>query len=162
MVTFSQKSDQDLPKGEGKRVAIIAARFHEKICDKLVEGALEALKKCGVDQSDISVLRVPGAFELPLALQSVANTEVYHAAVAIGVVIRGETSHFDYVAGEASAGVREVMLKTGLPTGFGVLTTENVKQAEARAGGTHGNKGYDAAMAALTMAELMGEIEKGK
>jgi 6,7-dimethyl-8-ribityllumazine synthase len=112
-----------------------------------------------VADENIAIFEVPGAFELPLLLQALANTENFEAAVALGVVIRGETSHFDYVAGEASAGIREVMLKTGLPIGFGLLTTENEEQAEARAGGKVGNKGYDAAVVALEMATLLESIE---
>ncbi len=140
-------------------MAIVASRYNEDICERLLKGALDALKQCGVAEENIKVFRVPGAFELPLVLQAVANTESYDAAVALGVVIRGETSHYDYVAGEAAKGVREVMLKTGLPVGFGLLTTENEEQALARAGGVHGNKGHEAAVVALEMVTLLKEIE---
>lgn len=136
------------------------ACFHEVIGKKLLSGAREALTKAGVAKEDIDVFEVAGAFELPLTLQAVANTEHYHAAVALGAVIRGETPHFDYVAAEAAQGIREVMLKTGLPIGFGLLTTENEKQALARAGGSHGNKGFDAALAALEVANLLERIAK--
>jgi 6,7-dimethyl-8-ribityllumazine synthase len=141
-------------------VAVVASSFHDDICNRLLDGALEALRKCGVGEDDIEVFRVPGAFELPLALQSIANTETYHAAVALGVVIRGETSHYDYVAGEASAGISEVILKTGLPIGFGLLTTENIEQALDRAGGKDGNKGFDAALVALEMVSILEKIER--
>lgn len=160
MVTSSQKSKQALPSGEGKKVAVVVSRFNEGICEKLLQGAKEALSVCGVADDDVDIYRIPGAFELPLALQAVANREEYDAAIALGVVIRGETSHYDFVAGEASRGIQEVILKTGLPTGFGLLTTDNVEQAEARAGGAHGNKGYDAAVVALEMAAMLDSVEK--
>ncbi len=160
MVTSSPKSKQSLPSGAGKKIAVVVSRFNESICEQLLQGAREALNECGVAAEDIEVYRVPGAFELPLAVQALANREEYDAAVALGVVIRGETSHYDFVAGEASRGIQDVILKTGLPTGFGLLTTENVEQAEARAGGVHGNKGYDAAVVALEMTALLDAIEK--
>lgn len=140
-------------------MAIVASRFHSEICDKLLDGAIKGLEQAGVVQEDMAVYRVPGAFEIPLVLQAIANTERYDAAVALGAVVRGETSHYDYVAGEASSGIHEVMLKTGLPVGFGLLTTETVQQAQDRAGGKLGNKGLEAAWVALEMARILAEIE---
>lgn len=140
-------------------MAVAVSRFNPAICEQLLAGAMDALEKCGVAPENIAVYRVPGAYELPLALQAIANTESFDAAVALGVVIRGETTHYEYVAGEAAAGIRDVMLKTGLPVGFGVLTTENEAQARERAGGTHGNKGFEAVCVALEMATLLAEIE---
>ncbi len=160
MVTSSPKSDQELPSGAGRRIAVVASRFHGDICQRLLDGALAALEQCGVEAGDIVVFRVPGAFELPLTLQSLANIEKFDAAVALGVVIRGETSHYDYVAGEASKGIREVMLTTGMPIGFGLLTTESEEQAAARAGGSAGNKGFEAACVALEMATVLDEVAK--
>ena len=163
MATSSQNSDSYLgsaPDGTGKRIAIVASRFHSDICEQLVTGAVEALQQAGVAAEAIGVYRVPGAFELPLILQAIANTERFDAAVALGVVIRGETAHFDYVAGEAARGVREVMLKTGLPIGFGLLTTDNEEQARERAGGRLGHKGREAAWVALELATLLKEIAK--
>lgn len=159
MVT-SSKTFKTLPEGKGKRVAIVVARFHEAIAEQLLTGAKQALVESHVSEQDIEVFSVAGAFELPLVLQALANCEYYHAAVALGAVIRGETPHFDYVAGEAARGIREVMLKTGLPIGFGVLTTDTEAQAASRAGGAHGNKGFEAARAALEVTQLLEKIEK--
>lgn len=148
-----------MPEGTGKRVAVVVSRFNPDICEQLLQGSLEALQQAGVAETDIAVFRVPGAFELPLILQAIANTENYDAAVALGVVIRGETAHFDFVAGEAARGISDVMLKTGLPIGFGLLTTETEEQARERAGGRLGNKGHEAALVALEMAESLHEID---
>ncbi len=139
---------------------MVVARFHEEITDRLLAGAREAAEACGIAPENIETFDVAGAFELPLVLQAIANTELYAAAVAIGAVIRGETSHFDYVAGESARGITDVMLKTGLPIGLGLLTTDNEKQARERAGGSHGNKGYEAVIAALEVAALLATIEK--
>jgi 6,7-dimethyl-8-ribityllumazine synthase len=137
------------------RVAVIAARFNELVTGKLVEGAVEGLKKHGVDEDRIDVAWVPGAFELPLVAKRLARTERYDALICLGAVIRGETAHFELVANEAARGIAQVALDSGIPVIFEVLATEDLAQAEARAGGVHGNKGWEAAEAALEMAWLM-------
>jgi 6,7-dimethyl-8-ribityllumazine synthase len=142
------------PSGRGRRVAIVAARFNGVVVNKLVEGAQAALRKYGVSDDDVDLVWVPGAFELPLAAERLASAGDLDAVVCLGAVIRGETSHYDFVAGEAARGIREASRATGVPVIFGVLTTEDLDQALARAGGAHGNKGWDAALAALEMADL--------
>jgi 6,7-dimethyl-8-ribityllumazine synthase len=137
------------------RVGVIAARFNEVVTGKLVEGAVEGLRKHGVDEERIDVAWVPGAFELPLVAKRLARTERYDALICLGAVIRGETAHFELVANEAARGIAEVALDSGIPVIFEVLATEDLAQAEARAGGAHGNKGWEAAEAALEMAWLM-------
>ena len=141
--------------GSGKRVGVIAARFNEMVTGKLVEGAVEGLKKHGVDDDRIDVAWVPGAFELPLVAKRLARTERYDALICLGAVIRGETAHFELVANEAARGIAEVALDAGIPVIFEVLATEDLAQAEAGAGGAHGNSGWEAAEAALEMAWLM-------
>src|SRR5205809_375339 len=147
------------PKGAGKRFAIIASRFNEEITSKLVEGAKDALGRHGAAPDDTDVVWVPGAWELPAAARRLLATDRYDALVAIGAVIRGETPHFDYVAGEASRGLAQASADYDRPIGFGVLTCDTMEQAEARAGGAHGNKGWDAALAALEMADLLGRLD---
>ncbi len=137
----------------GLRIAVVAARFNGLVVDQLVAGALAALASAGARAENISLLRVPGAFEIPAAARAAA--ERYDAVVALGAVIRGETPHFDYVAGECARGLMRVMLDTGVPVAFGVLTCDTVEQALARAGGAAGNKGADAALAAIEMANLL-------
>jgi 6,7-dimethyl-8-ribityllumazine synthase len=134
----------------GLKFAVVVARFNSAITEKLLEGAREALAKAGAE--GIEVFQVPGAFELPLAAQKLAKS--YDAVIALGAVIRGETPHFDYVCDAATRGLLQVSLESGTPVAFGVLTTDNLAQAEARAGGKHGNKGYDAAMTAIEMARF--------
>jgi 6,7-dimethyl-8-ribityllumazine synthase len=134
----------------GLKVAIVVARFNPAITSKLLEGARRAVQDAGGDAP--GVFHVPGAYELPLAAKRLAGR--YDAIVALGAVVRGETPHFDYVAGECARGLQQVMLESGVPVAFGVLTTDTVEQAEARAGGAHGNKGYDAAMTAIEMARF--------
>ena len=136
----------------GLRFAIVVARFNSAITEKLLEGAREALTKAGADNERIEVFHVPGAFELPFAVRTLAKN--YDAVIALGAVIRGETPHFEYVAGAAANGLQQAALDTGVPVAFGVLTTDTVAQAAARAGGEHGNKGYDAAMTAIEMAQF--------
>jgi 6,7-dimethyl-8-ribityllumazine synthase len=146
----------------GGTFAIVAARFNQRIVDRLVEGALAVFEKTGTAGSDVSVLRVPGAFELPLAVSRLARSGRYDGIVALGCVIRGETPHFDHVARAAADGLEKVAVDTGVPVGFGVLTTETVAQAWARAGGDTrdlaSNRGGDAALAAIEMVSLLGEI----
>jgi 6,7-dimethyl-8-ribityllumazine synthase len=147
------------PNGEGRRVAVIASRFNSEITEKLVDGALDALVKHGVRVDDIDVAWVPGAWELPAVARRMLATDRYTALVAVGAVIRGETPHFDYVAGEAARGLSTVSAEFDVPVGFGVLTCDTDEQAEARAGGAHGNKGWDAAIAALEMANLFDRLD---
>lgn len=147
------------PRGEGRRVGVVVSRFNESITRALVDGALDALVRHGVRFEDIDVFWVPGAWELPLAVRGAMATEHYDAIVALGAVIRGETPHFDYVAGEASRGLADASIDGEIPVGFGLLTCDTIEQAEARAGGAHGNKGWDAALAALEMVELMQQLD---
>jgi len=147
-----------LPSGVGRRVAVVASRFNEPIVKKLVDGALEALLKYGVVFEDIDVVWVPGAWELPLAARWLLASERYDGVVAVGAVIRGDTAHFDYIAGEASKGLAAASAESETPIGFGVLTTDTEEQAEERAGGAHGNKGWDAAVAMLEMADLVDRL----
>ncbi len=138
----------------GKRFAIVAARFNGRVVEPLIDGAIDCLERHGAAHEETSIVRVPGAWELPLALEELAVSGTFDALVALGVVIRGETSHFDYVCSGCSHGVARVSSKYRIPIGFGVLTCETSAQAEARAGGKAGNKGWDAAQAAIEMADL--------
>jgi 6,7-dimethyl-8-ribityllumazine synthase len=136
----------------GLRIAVVVARFNSGITNKLKNGALEALTKTGAKA--VEVFSVPGAYELPLAAKMLAETGRWDGIVTLGAVIRGDTPHFDYVAGECARGLLDVMLQTKVPVAFGVLTTDNLEQAEARAGGAHGNKGFDAAMTTIEMVRF--------
>jgi 6,7-dimethyl-8-ribityllumazine synthase len=144
----------------GLKFAVLCARFNGFITDRLLAGALDALKRSGAAEADIEVVKVPGAWELPLAAKTVAAAKKYDAIIALGAVIRGDTPHFDHVAGQASSGLAAVQLETGIPVAFGVLTTLNVEQAIDRAGGKSGNKGYDAAITAIEMADLVRRLRK--
>ena len=148
------------PSGDGLRIGIALARFNRAITDRLLAGALEALTTHGVAEDAIDVASVPGAFELPLCAQRLAMTGRYDALVCLGAVVRGETPHFDFVAGEAAAGIAAVARHHDLPVAFGVLTTDTMEQALARAGGDAGNKGFEAALTALEMAQLLRVIHK--
>jgi 6,7-dimethyl-8-ribityllumazine synthase len=139
---------------EGFRFAIVASRWNDSLTSKLLDGALEALKSLGAAEDAVEVYRVPGAFELPLASLKAAETGAFDAVIAIGVVIRGETPHFDYVAGQAAAGITNASLQSGIPIMFAVVTTDTLEQAIDRAGGRSGNKGYEAAAAAVEVANL--------
>jgi 6,7-dimethyl-8-ribityllumazine synthase len=143
-----------LPSGQGRRFAVVGSRFNESITRPLVDGAVDALVRHGAAFDDIDIVWVPGAWELPAAARHLLASERYHALVAVGAVIRGDTPHFDYVAGEASRGLADAGAEHDTPIGFGLLTCDTMAQAEARAGGEHGNKGWDAALAALEMADL--------
>jgi 6,7-dimethyl-8-ribityllumazine synthase len=147
------------PSGEHRRFAVVASRFNQQIVERLVDGALDALVRHGVAVDDVDVVWVPGAWELPLAARRLLATERYHGLVAVGAVIRGGTPHFDYVAGEASRGIASASADFDTPIGFGLLTCDNDEQAEARAGGAHGNKGWDAALAALEMVDLFDRLD---
>lgn len=142
------------PDCTGKRFAIVAARFYTQLSDWLIDGAKRALADCGVEEQDIVVYDVPGCFELPLACRFLIDNEGVDAVVAVGAVIRGETPHFDFVAGECARGIMDVQLSFGVPIGFGVLTTENMAQAQERADPQQGDKGYEAAMAAATLLQI--------
>ncbi len=139
-------------------MAIVASRFNGEIVDGLLAGALAALERQGTDRSSIEVIRVPGAWEIPQALGALARGGGWDALIALGAVIRGETSHFEYVAGECSRGASEVALRHGVPVAFGVLTCDSVEQARARSGDGDGNKGAEAALAALELAGVMARI----
>jgi 6,7-dimethyl-8-ribityllumazine synthase len=141
------------------RFAIVASRFNEFVVDRLVDGAVDALVRHGASEKNLEIVRVPGAFEMPLAVRRLAQTRRYDAIVALGAVVRGQTSHFDIVAGENASGLSRVQLETGIPVGNGVLTTETMEQAIDRAGGKAGNKGAEAALAALEMANLLKRID---
>jgi 6,7-dimethyl-8-ribityllumazine synthase len=147
------------PRGQGRRCAVLVSRFNETITQRLLDGALDALVRHGVAFDDVDVFWVPGAWELSAVARRVAASERYDALVALGAVIRGETPHFDYVAGEAARGLALASADFDVPIAFGVLTCDTVAQAEARAGGEHGNKGWDAALAALEMADLFDHID---
>ncbi len=145
--------------GAGRRIAIIDTGWNDFIVSRLTEGATATLRRNGVAEDDIVHITVPGAFELPLAVKTAAETGRYAAIVALGCVIRGATPHFDYVAGEAAKGISSVMLTTGIPVAFGVLTTDTIEQAIERAGTKLGNKGAEAAQVALGMAGLIEAIK---
>ena len=145
-------------RGAGQRFAIIAAQFHEPLVRPLIEGAAATLRAAHAAQDDIVVIRVPGAFELPTVAHAAAQSGQFHAIVCLGVVIRGETPHFDYVAKEAARGIAEVGRTTGIPTIFGVVTADSLDQAVERAGGRHGNRGADAARTALAMADVLQQL----
>lgn len=148
-----------VPSGAGRRIVIVASRFNQQVTQKLADGALEACLKHGAVLDDVDVIWVPGAWELPAAVARALQTDRYEVCVAVGAVVRGETPHFDVVAGEASRGLALLQGEYGVPIGFGLLTTDTMAQAEARAGGAHGNKGWDAAVAALEMADLFGRLD---
>ena len=148
------------PVGEGRRIAIVVARFHEPITSRLLDGALGGLRRRGVSDEAIDVAWVPGAFEIPVVASRMASTEVYDAVICLGAVVRGETLHFELVAGEAARGAADVSRATGIPVIFEVLATDTIEQAEARAGGSHGNRGWDAAETALAMADLLDRLPK--
>ncbi len=144
---------------DGLKIGIVAARFNEFIVSKLVSGALDGLKRHNVKDEDIDVAWVPGAFEIPLAADKMAKSGKYDAVICLGTVIRGATSHYDYVCNEAAKGIAQVSMAAGIPVLFGVVTTENIEQAIERAGTKAGNKGYDCALSAIEMAQLLKEIE---
>ena len=141
-------------RGEGKKFAIVVSRFNDFITSKLLDGALDCLHRHGVKDDDLSLIRVPGAFEIPLAAQKLAQSGDYDGVICLGAVIRGGTTHYDYVCSEVSKGIAKVSLDTNIPVGFGIVTTENIEQAIERAGTKSGNKGYDTAMSVLEMADL--------
>jgi 6,7-dimethyl-8-ribityllumazine synthase len=143
--------------GKNFRFAIVASRWNDSLVSRLIDGALEALKEVAVEDQGIEVYRVPGSFELPLCALKAAASKKFDAVICLGVVIRGETPHFDFVAAAAAHGITDVGLQTGVPVMFGVITANTVEQANARAGAKHDNKGYEAAMAAIEMVNLYRE-----
>jgi 6,7-dimethyl-8-ribityllumazine synthase len=145
----------------GRRFAVAVSRFNEVVTSRLLEGALAAFRHHHVADDDVEVAWTPGAFELPLAAKRLADSDAFDAVVCLGAVVRGETAHFDYVAGACARGIQRVALDTGVPCVFGVLTTDSMAQALDRAGGDHGNKGWEAAVAAIEMAGLIDELPKG-
>jgi 6,7-dimethyl-8-ribityllumazine synthase len=147
-------------EGRSRRVAVAVSRFNEVVTGPLLDGALAALRRHGLNDQDIDVAWVPGAFELPLAAQRLAASDRFDAVVCLGAVIRGETAHFDLVAEQCAAGIRQAAVNTGVPCAFGVLATDTLEQALDRAGGKHGNKGWEAAVTALEMAGLLESLPK--
>lgn len=143
---------------EGMKVGIVAARFNEIIVNKLLGGAVDGLVRHGVEEDNITVAWVPGAFEIPVVASKMAESGKYDAVICVGAVIRGDTSHYDYVCNEVSKGIAQVGLQTKIPVLFGVVTTENIEQAIARAGSKAGNKGYDCALSAIEMVNLMNQM----
>ncbi|MCQ2493984.1 MAG: 6,7-dimethyl-8-ribityllumazine synthase [Lachnospiraceae bacterium] len=143
---------------KGMKVGIVAARFNEVIVNKLVGGAVDGLVRHGVDTDNISTAWVPGAFEIPLIAQKMAESGKYDAVIALGAIIRGSTSHYDLVCNEAAKGIAQTSMKTGIPVMFGVITTENIEQAIERAGSKAGNKGYDCALGAIEMVNLADQL----
>jgi 6,7-dimethyl-8-ribityllumazine synthase len=141
------------------RFAVVMSRFNDFVVEPLLRGALDALKRHGATDKQIEIVRVPGAFDLPIVARKLALSRRYEALIALGAVIRGQTPHFDYVAGECASGLARIALETGVPIAFGVLTTDTVEQAVDRAGGKAGNKGADAALAALEMANLLRRLD---
>ena len=148
--------------GRGLRFAIVVARFNEFITNKLLSGAIDALKRHETPEENISVVWVPGAFEIPIVAKKLAASKNFHAIICLGAVIRGATTHYDYVCNEVSKGVAAVGLQSGVPTIFGVVTTENIQQAIERAGTKSGNKGFDAAVSAMEMANLFKTLKKAE
>ena len=148
--------------GQGLAIAIVVARFNGIVTGYLLDGAREALRRHGVADDDVDVAWVPGSFEIPLVAKRLGETGRYAAVICIGAVIRGETDHYDHVAGSVTSGIARVGLDTGVPTIFGVLTTDTVEQALNRSGLKAGNNGYDAAVAAIEMATLLTKVDKGK
>ena len=147
-------------RGDGLRVALVCARFNDFITDRLLAGARDGLLRHGVDEGSITVVWVPGAFELPLVAKRLAGSGEYDAVIALGAVIRGATGHYDHVAGQAAAGLARAALDTGVPVVFGVLTTDTIEQAIERAGTKAGNKGFEAASTAIELADLMRQLPK--
>ncbi len=143
----------------GFRFALVVSRFNEHITTRLLDGALDCLRRHGADEADLHVVKVPGAFELPYAAKRLAASHGYDAVIALGAVIRGETPHFDYIASEAARGIAAAGLETGVPIIFGVITANTTEQAIERAGGKGGNKGFDAALSAIEMANLFAELK---
>ncbi|OGR21337.1 MAG: 6,7-dimethyl-8-ribityllumazine synthase [Desulfobacula sp. RIFOXYA12_FULL_46_16] len=149
-------------QAKGKKFGIIASRFNDFITARLIDGALDALIRSGAEDKDITLLKVPGAFEIPLAAQKMAKIGKFDALICLGAVIRGATTHYDYVCAEVSKGIASVSLDSGIPVMFGILTTETIEQAIERAGTKAGNKGFDVALGAVEMANLSDSLKKAE
>jgi 6,7-dimethyl-8-ribityllumazine synthase len=145
---------------KGTKFGIVVSRFNSLITERLTEAAIDCIVRHGGDANDITIVRVPGAYELPVAVQALCNTESFSAVIALGCVIRGGTPHFDYVASEATKGIGSAALDSGIPVAFGLLTCDNLEQALERAGAKGGNKGWEAALSAIEMVDLLGKINK--
>ena len=145
---------------KGARFGIVVSRFNSLITERLVEGAMDCIVRHGGDEANVTMVRVPGAFELPVAVQALCAAKSYQAVIALGCVIRGGTPHFDYVAGEASKGITQAALGAGIPVAFGLLTCDNLEQALERAGAKGGNKGWEAALSAVEMVDVLARIKK--
>jgi 6,7-dimethyl-8-ribityllumazine synthase len=156
------KVHQGLLKAAGFRFAIVTARWNDFLTARLTEGAVDALERLGADENSIEIFKVPGSFELPLATQKVAETGRFDAIICLGTVIRGETPHFEYVSGEATKGIAQVGMKTGIPVLFGIVTTDTLEQAINRAGVKAGNKGFEAAMSAVELVNLYKDLGTGE
>ena len=161
-ITATPSSVDAIPDGTGLRIGIVAALWHSEIVDVLLEGALQTLKAAGVTDTDVVVVRCPGSYEIPVCAKVMATTQNVAAIIALGVVVRGETAHFEYVSSPVAHGLMDISIETGIPCLFGVLTTEDVPQALARAGGIHGNKGAEAAHGALTMSLILQRLRGQK
>jgi 6,7-dimethyl-8-ribityllumazine synthase len=148
------KQDEERPSAKGFRFAIVATRWNDSLVSRLIEGALEALQESEAADEAVEIFRVPGSFEIPLCALKAAQSGKFDAVICLGVIIRGETPHFDYVAAETARGITDAGLQSGVPLLFGVITADNVGQAEARAGAKRDNKGYDAALAAVEVVNL--------
>jgi 6,7-dimethyl-8-ribityllumazine synthase len=159
MMNSIKTIEGDFTGAAGGRYGIVLARFNSFIVERLLEGAVDTLRRHGVKDKDLTIVRTPGAYELPLAARAMAMSGKYDAIIALGCVIRGATPHFDYVAGECAKGLASVSMEQGLPVSFGVLTTDTIEQAVERAGTKAGNKGVDAAMGALEMVSLMKRLK---
>lgn len=145
---------------KGKKFVLVASRFNDFITDRLVGGAMDALLRCGVKDADIDIVKVPGAFEIPLIAKKMAFKKKYHAVICLGAVIRGATPHFDYVSAEVSKGVALVSMESGVPVIFGIITSDTIEQAIERAGAKAGNKGWSAAMSAIEMVNLIEAVDQ--
>lgn len=156
------KVHQGLLKAEGFRFAIVVARWNDFLTARLTEGALDALERLGAEEKSVEIFKVPGSFEIPLTAQKIAESGKFDAVICLGAVIRGQTPHFDYVAGEAAKGIGQVGMKTGVPVLFGIVTADTLEQAIDRAGVKAGNKGFEAAMSAVELVNLYKEMEGGK
>jgi len=159
MSTEKIRTVEGMIRGEGKRIAIVAGRFNDFITGRLLDGALDALYRHGVDRSGIALTWVPGAFEIPMVAKKLTAAGKFDAVICLGAVIRGSTPHFDYVCSEVSKGIAAVGLQSGVPTIFGVITTDTIEQAVERAGTKAGNKGWDAAVSAIEMADLNQQLD---
>ena len=156
------KIHQGLLKAEGFRFAIVVSRWNDFLTARLTEGALDALERLGADEKSVEIFKVPGAFELPLATQKVAESGRFDAIICLGTVIRGETPHFEHVAGEATKGIAQVGMKSGIPVLYGIVITETLEQAINRAGVKSGNKGFEAAMSAVELVNLYKDLKDGE